>query len=1040
MISPILTKMLAWGVPGGNFGVYPMYMSYMTKGPSAWMPQGIGQIVLSASQLSGDIRSGNLATLISTFSGGGAPTYSNGTTAVGFSRVVGGLSVDNAVRNRAHVAPVYSTATADLHCPGLSSSVNHALVLRTAYMGVTQSGDVTVIESDYTTNHDNQTTQSYPQAITGLDAAIIFDPVEFDFNPVLDVSLRLVPKVLPSPPVANNEFVKFLESRMRDTNDMSYDISNSTNPASTSTSAAFTSQNFCEYLSDNPYLSGQTLGAYYPGSSYPSYAPPNIALRSTDLEITDPSKIMRLNGVNYTPVGYNNPINMLSITFTPGLLKFTLAPDSGYARYLNANGLVLTLLNSRCHWYSPIIGFLSADRVLTPGVSALESGPFIGLSNQRFGFAADTSGVITATADSRSPRTVVDVVRIDRPGPTGTATYFVERYQRDLIAACLSRHLPHTNPDGTEADYFTKGTFLQVTPGAVSVTELEFGHQMVAFPMAQQPEDVWLYYVSMDEEYNYWLNRQELGTGHVSEALLGLEQPPIQMEVFNGSLWMMYASKIVVYNISTKALTTYGSASGVPSKLSAIAIDREASKVYVGHFDGVFEFTNATVAPLTLTSLTAEQARVATCRLVAVNGYLAWPSTDVETYGAENVDWVCRYTVATSTVFAWEYRTIIRDNRIVENILYTDSGSTSNRASIYSVGLRSNGDMLIVHSEVFASDSDKPCMLWFGVNADGTVVRKSEFSSLQGCGTSDPLSSTGYRYTARILRVDDFHYSVYGLPLAKVHGTSDSSLGMCLPNWFTAAVGFPWTSDVRIDDAECTIYRYLQDKSDYYRSSQDVRMTGHLYEESVAALPVGMFYLRACDYPYAVNSVAMVILDQAYSVFVCGVQSPTSIGIELDWNGSSWVHGTAGKAKRARKTHTTAELVNPWTRIAFTNAATFTGLKAYRVKTFPSTSTPIPTMAYYMGDLVPGSYSGTVVSTKTEIPADIASPMYCGIDYERADLLTCVVNGVTLTYVSGSTTPDATHFSMYRNYLYLNSAHVGHSLVLSYSYVKAVEA
>lgn len=1037
MINPILTKMLAWGIPGGSFGVYPMYMNYMSMNSAGG---GMGQITLSASQLNGDIRAGNLATLVATFKGGGAPTYLNGTTAVGFSRSVGGLALDNAVRNRAHGTPAQSTATGDLHCPGLSASVNHALVLRNAYMG-SNSSVYPVLESDFTTDHDVQTTRAYPQVITDLDAAVITDPVEFAFNPVLDVSLRLVPKVLPTPPVANTEFVKFMESRMRDVNNMSYDISNSQSPAYPGASAQLNVQAFCEYLSDNPYLAGQPLGGYYPGNSYSTYTPPSIALRSTDLEVTDPTKLMRLNGVNYTPTGWSDPMSLTTTTYNPGLLKFTLAPDSGYSSYLNPNGLLLTLLSSRCRWYSPVIGFLSADRVLTPGVGAIESGPYIGLSNQMFGFSADSSGAMVATADSRAPRTVVDVARIDRPGPTGTATYFVERYHRSLIAACLSRHLPRANPDGSEADYFTKGTFLQVSPGYTSTTDFEFGHQMVAFPMAQQPEDTWLYYVSMDEEYNYWLNRQELGTGHVSEALLALELPPIQMEVFNGLLWMAYASKIVVYNISTGVTTTYGSSSGVPSQITAIAIDREAGKVYVGHVAGVFEFTNTTAVALTLVTISAAQSRVATCRLVAVNGYVSWTTSDAEVYGYDNVDWVCRYVVATATVQAWEYREVLRDNRSTDNLSYADYyNGASRRASLYAVGLRSNGDMLVMHSEVLASDSDKPNLIWIGVNTDGTLLRKSEFPSLQGCGISDPLSQNGYRYTARILRVDDFHYSIYGLPVLKVRSATDNTLGMCLPNGYSAAVGFPWTSDVRIDDAECTIYRYLQDKSDYYRSSQDIRMTVHQNEQTVAAIPVGLFYLRACDYPYAINSVALVILDQAYSVFVCGVQVPTSIGVELDWDGSSWVHGTAGTAKRARKTHTSSEFVNPWTKIAFSSGATFTGLTAYRVKTFPNTSTPIPTLAYYLGDLVPASVTLTITGTKTLIPADIDSPMYCGIEYERPDLLTCVVNGITLTYVAGAATPDATQFSMYRNYLYLDSSHIGQTLTFSYSYVKAVEA
>jgi len=925
---------------------------------------------------------------------------SNVGSIAGIGRVLDGIEIDNALRNRLLPAE----ASGILNTTGLSDSMNHSAVLQNTYMNHNAGS---IASEDYTDDTNNsgiaEKTPFAPYVIAPLDASVIVDPVELPFNPLLDISMKITPEVtsdagqLTLPSLAS-----LIESRIRDAAS-DYNIGYSGNASSQGGSLIGTARG----STDNPHMIDRM--GYVERSN-----PWLLYLMSTDLEVDDYSKIARLIGTTYIPI--NTPV---SYPYNSQLLKFTIYP----MQELNPNGMCLVAFSRVGSWHSPIVGFLSNNRVKTPGVSQAIGGPVIAPSCQIYGFADNASSKITTTAVTRSPRTVADVIRVDQPGVTGVSTYYVERYQRDLIHTVLTSHLPRKNPDGSKSTYFELGTFLTKAGSDIEANfecgSSQFCLQPVAFAMAQQPEDIWLYYVSMDDNLVYWLNRQELGKAHDSEPLIGLSKPPLQMEVFNGSLWMLHETRIDVYNIATKALVTYGSSSSIPSGLRSLAVDRELSRMYVGHASGVFDFTDKTFTPVAMPQAKPEYLRVATCKLTAVNGFLTWVTNPIEdriSTANRPPNWVVRHEVAVGRTIALSYAMISSTTRMTDSIIASS--------------IRSNGDLLVLHTGTFGSTP--PSLSWLAFDEEGMMHRKSVrhyFGFWQDTYGSD------FRLMSRMFRIDDLHYSVLTLPVWLVQRTLDGTLGL-----FTSTdngMSQPWTGDFRLDDSNCRIYFYPLPKTNRMSSRKASGTAAARYYTPYTPIPFASVYVRACDYEYAKHSATVVILDKCYSLFVCGIQLPTSIGIELDWNGTDWVHGVAGKVNRSRKTHSSSEFINEWTKISFASGQMFDTYTAYQIKTYPSTTMQPCAVSYYAGDLIPTSTTITVVGTETTIPDDINSPSYCGIEYERSDLMTCVVGESTLVYQSG-TTPDETHFSVKKNTVYLHSTHIGKSMTFHYSYVKAV--
>ena len=995
MINVELLKRMVSSIPGGSGGWMSSYMFYM----NSCTHLGLRPVPVTRATLSG-----SAAELNSSFAEmRGMPTLqsANVGSVAGIGRLLDGVELDNARRNRMRQADAIS----DLSTSGVLESMQHSAVLQQTYMSHNYSTD------DQTNDANNSgvaaRTPFAPMVISALDASVLIDPVELAFNPLLDLSIKVIPEVTAQQgPLTLESLPALIESRLRDASS-DYNVGYSGDPSANGGSIIGTDRK----TTDSPHMIDRV--PYYERSN-----PWLLHVLSTNLEVDDYTKIARFIGTTYLP-GSASP----QFHYNSRLLKFMLFPTA----VTNANGICLVAFSRVGAWHSPIIGFLSQDRIKVPGVSNAISGPVVAPSCQIYGFATDASSKITTTAVARSPRTVVDVVRIDQPGLTGTASYFIERYPRDLINTTLTSHLPFKKPDGSKSTYFELGTFLTRAGSDIETQEdngsSQFCLQPVSFAMAQQPEDQWLYYVSMDDNFEYWLNRQELGKAHESEVLCSLTKPPLQMEVFNGHVWMIHETRIVLYEISTRAVTTYGAAAGINMKLKAIAVDRELSKLYVGHTNGVFDFTARVVVPVAMPSARDGQKTVAPCKLTAVNGYLTWVTTAIEDRVSADdrpPNWAVRHEIATGQTLAWSCAIINSSDRHTHSVIATS--------------LRSNGDLIVLHTGTYYNTPTS--LTWFSVGADGIMRRKN---TRHYFGYWEDAYESDYRLTSRIFRIDDHHFSILTIPVRLVQQTLDGTLGLFRDS--DNGPSRPWTGDFRLDDAGCRIYFYPLPKTDRMTARQSVGNEEAHFASPYGPIPFASVYVRACDYEYAKYSSTVVILDKCYSLFVCGTQIPTSIGIELDWDGANWIHGTAGRAKRSRKTHSTPQLINPWSQITFGAGQAFDTYTAYQIKTFPSTSmSTMQAACYYLGDLIPAEATLQIATAATEIPPAINSPSYCGVEYERPELITCSVNGTPLTFHigAGGTTPDETHFYVYKDTLYLHASHIGKTATLNYSYVKAV--
>lgn len=988
MISTEMTKRMVPHIPCGNCGWMSSYMFYMSSN-SIDDNDSIRHISLKDIKLTKSFMSDSSKNIASVFSTA-IPNDISSVHVPGVGRLIDGIEIDNNLRNRT------LGILNELGSNGTTDSINHSLVIQHCYMNSNITGDDTTV--------NGAASQQYtPYIISSLDTSVLVDQVELPFLPILDMSIKVVPEVTANQgPLVLPSMAKIIESRLKDS---ATKYESGKNPVRHGDAVS----------TDNPHMIKNNENA---SDSWLLY------VMSTDLDIDDYTKILRLIGTSYMRPGYVDG----QYYYNSQLLRFTLTKGGGN---FNNNGVCVVAFSRVGAWHSPVIGFLSNDRIRTPGISNVLSGPVTAPSCQIYGFSEVTDKILVS-ALSRQSRTTVNVIRIDKPGITGQSTYFIEKYNRNLIATALTSHLPMVNEDGSKSTYFELGTFLTKAGSDIETYNdcgsSQFCLQPTAFAMAQQPEDTWLYYVSMDDNLKYHLNRQELGKGHVSEPLLLLSKPPIQMEVFNNKVWMVHESRIDVYNIDNGIVDTYNYNDGIPSSLRSIAIDREKNKVYIGHSNGIFDFTSTVMIDIQMPMIEDSHKIIQICGLTAVNGYITWITNKIENRASSigrHQNYVIRHEISTGRTYEWSCASII-------GMPKPNTGMYD--PSMLAASLRSNGDLIVLYSGSYYYNP--PSITIFSVSNNGNIRRKNTRDYF---GYWQDTYGSGYRLMSRIFRIDDLHYSLLTIPVKLIQNTLDGTIGLF--SYSDNGMSQPWTGDFRIDDADNKIYFYPLPKTD--RMAAREMASGSDFDEwkftrAYSPVPWASVYVRACDYEYAKYSSTVVILDKGYSLFVCGAQIPTSIGVELSWNGTSWSHGAAGIPNKAKKTSSEYSNINEWTAISFKEGESFTSHVAYKIRTYPSCSTEHNGVHYYLGDLINDSVVMTVPSTSFNIPNAINSPLYCGIEYEREDLLECTVNGTALSYSYNNKNPNISQFSMYKDTMYINPEHIGKEMALNFSYVKAV--
>lgn len=852
-----------------------------------------------------------------------------------------------------------------------------------------------------------------PYIISPLDPPFPIDPLQSVISPTLDLEITVEPEVKLASNEAQQMLADYLRQRLIASDGSYYDV------------PGYGYSTKVPPVNENPYL---FMDPYV--SSVSSHIP---YIMSSPLEVDDVSKIMRF----MASVGR-------SIVPTPEanvqLLKMRLYPTAGP---MEPNCVALAL-HSGAQFYRPIVAFLANSYAKVAGISSVYRLTASWPSTNTAAQSEDTTGTIAATSTGVRPtRSLRNVVCIDRPGYVGQATYRMERYSRQLVEMSLTSHLPQVNPDGTTAEYFTRGAF--INPGYYT----PYGNwclQPVAFPSAQQPEDTWLYYVSMDELYRFWLNRQELGKAHVSEPLSRLDEPPVQMAVRNGLVYLVYRKSIMVYNVSAATLTSYSvtAALGADAFLTSITVDREKGKIYVGHSAGVFEFTSNAVVPLNVSSISAAQRYVADTKLCAVNGYIAWTTNYAMDRGADAVSGFVRHRVIDSETHYWNYQDLTD-----MHVISYDHGF---KRSIGAVSLRSNGDVVVIYdaSRGYYTQNVGPSLLVCSVDANGVLIRKYIMPIAFGSITYYQRQSLREADLAQLFRVDDFHYVGTLTPVSSIVGhtsydyTSNGPIRMSATEAYIdcghAQSGVKIrVNDFKIDEERAEIRGHrvmhmLDELQDARPTNPESKYTGHY-----AGLPPYSCYVRATERPHAYRSQGLVVLDKAYALFICGMQYTSHNGVDLDWDGADWVHGMADTPRRSKLTHATAQPVSPWLNIAFGGSSYLDGSYCYAVHTYPTRngSAVNSKVLMYLGLLVPSTYTAALGQAATTIPPASDGQEYCGIEYERGDLMTCSVNGTPLTFSANNDSPDNTQFSVIGNVLHVNATHVGKTVEFTHYYVKA---
>lgn len=1039
MVNHELTKrMVVDLLCGGRAGWAPWYSFYMGAG---------SQIGLRTATVP-DSKDVTAATASGQFVGGPRHRdYWNSLDTPGITSVGGRTRFDPALRTRVHDGVATPTIGNKVPTQGDRPGLHHTAVVQNWYMYQAY-------------NNDPKTDARTPYVFADVDPSVMLDPVVATFSYETELSLELKPNITLGAklePQLSESVAALISSKS------AYSVGSTAMYQDSCTFMPSISSNPGYAVSRDPYRTTNafTSAIYRPSGNPYDLTTFRLVQTKSFLDVTDPSKLMRFCSLAHC-ANTSNGVQTLKNP-NPDTLLAGVTTDIED----NTNAQFLVMESSVMNAHKSVVSYMSWNASsLAPGLKPVQVAPWYRPSMHLRGWSNDTSGVVTTASTARAPMRVEDIILPVQAGLPGLAKYRVERYVRSFIEYSLTNHLPHLTPSGTKAEYFTRGVFMprpdgysngaygdSAYNGDEQINAMSYVQQPVAFPAAQAPEDPWLYYVSMDEDYNYWLNRQELGKAHVSEALCALVTPPTQMVVINNKVWLSYPRSVAVFDITSKSLTKYQT--GLPTAMTSVAADREKSKVYIGHTGGVFDFTTCARVDIDLGSLTVDKRVVGETRLRAVNGYLTWVTVaDDQQSGDVYNSYLCWASIADSVVLSWDICEFTgkRDFRAYSY------NNTQRTWGFLASDLRSNGDLVVMHNSA-SGNSQGPNheLTWAKVNINGSIRRM--FTRLHywagALGNDASVSSyvDGVKSRTCLYRIDDLHYSALNVVHSVARRSSYITTAGAAESRNTSYMGRGYyagkvyAKDFRIDDEKQFILVQLSKKptpignTSQYNQSADY--SGNVswlnVEEPNWWLPTFQgVETRPCDMKHAVNSGCVVILNRGYATLFCGLQGSSQLGVELSWSGSEWVPGVAGRPLVARTTHADAQALNPWATAAFSATVPLTYASVYRSVSFPSCVRPKKPWYIYAGDLIEGNvFTGTVAAAMPIPPAEKGYG-YIGIENTRADALSCVLDGTTtLTFVPPGSSPSATQFCITGESLVLHSSHIGKAVELHYAYVRA---
>lgn len=926
------------------------------------------------------------------------------------------LLSDNVVDAATHVRFVRGRQSGAPQAIDLLGGVKQSVVLQNFYMGYVQYGD---------DPEGLQRRMRIPLAVADLDPDVLIDPVPGPFNFETAMDIYMDPDMqgggnVKLSKVAIDAFRARMTAGDRDGNG-SYSI---------------------DGFHLNPYADS------FNSNIHGDTTVPFITSSNLDYDPTRP--MLRFAGFQYGPhVGY-----MLS-DVDPDILKLNLLADPLQIPLINPN-CVLLALHCPMPWYMPVAAVLQGGvlptTVLSPVYKALLNRPSFNV----LGFTANTDPVV-ASFQGRPRIKSRNVITIDRPGTVARGSYRVERYSGDVIEHTLTSHLPYTDCDGNPAKYFTKHSSLVHDNNDTNGMRSLYGClQPVAFPAGQMPEDPWIWFVSMDDEHAMWLNRQEIGKATVAECVARVPSSPIQLVVNATSVFLLYGSELRIWNIADATWTVYTTGVELPSTvMHSIALDREKLRTWVGHENGVFEVIIGGSVDLDLSSIPSAARRVAKQALVAVNGYLAWNTVDYFSQQGEYEpivpSYVVRYNTTNSTVFSWTFRDVTSEGML-------DAYTASYWKQLGKVGLRSNGEILITHSEPVASYSMMMVGLsWFKVRPDGTLFRKHWCQKFSIAGpdatySMNPANPTNHMvYMPPVHRIDDCHYVTGSIPFRyPMQGINPQSREKGLFVFEEETYGTPTLNsagpsqiiEFRLDDEASWLYLHpraysRQADTSVHAGTNQFSDLLNLPSKQDSLIPQFSLVTRGPDFEFALYSMCVVLIDGCYAAIAAGSQHQLPMGIEYDWDGNNWIHKKAGRPPQGRALHNLPHPITPHVSVAFDTGNTgfvFQRSTCYRFDSQPGTTAGIPQASLYLGDYAVVSETVTVDSTGKATVAKAALDTFCGIDVANTKDMYAQIGVLGLTLVASN--PGVNEYAVTKDGVFhFHMSRAGASASITYNFI-----
>lgn len=1053
MINPEFTKRLSLVLGHGGGGWAPWYTFYMGAG---------AQISTRPASLSKSTRALPSSQVGNPFIGGALNhNYWNMYQAPGMSAIGGNMVMTAAFKNRLRDgmnASAFVTSRL-VASQGDAPGMQHTAVAQNWYMNPAYDGDAKV---------DPRT----PLVISELNPSVPLDPVVAPFAYETETTMEVSPEVTVSPNL-ESRMATALKARM--SLNTGYEIGWDWSTAATGLGASYypviADNDMARAVSRDPLMAINT-NVNDAGSSASSASIRTFAFTTgkSMLEVTDTTKLLRSVASVPKAVQGGSYGDAFVRGSKPSILRLGYIDD----RRADMSTQFLCIYSGVSQGHNPVVSYMSGNKTNTVGIQPVQIADWYHQSMNYWGWSTDNTGTLTATSTGvRSPIYQYHTIVPTRSGLPGIGAYRIEGYIKNVIEVSLTNHLPLVGADGKATSYFKNGVFAarpETGDYEDQYEQINGAHmiqQPVAFPTAQEPEDPWLYYVSIDDEFKYHLNRQELGKAHISEELATLQLAPIQMAVLGGKVWMLFRRSIRVYDAALKTTTVYQA--GLPQALTSIAVDREKAQIYVGHTAGVFNITTGSRVDVTLTGLSAAACVVGDTRLKAVNGYLTWITSADDVQSSEiNPNLLIRVNTTTGSVREFEF---------MEFTGKTDmrgSGGDSMQVlwGFVASDLRSNGDLVVLINEAGPQSTHNHSIVWATVKEDGSFRRQFArfYTWERSLGNDRYMQSTdGVRNRVFIFRVDDMHYSLLNVPYAQIRrmnsasSYSQRSKVEARRNGYMGrggAIGYIYATDIRIDDENLFILKDAKRQLNVAGTSNPGRDTGYTgatawHDYMTSGDSVGSqlgistdgyvlpgfngVETRPVDLISAVNSGCVVILNKAYTTLFAGIQSFTQLGVELEWDGNAWVHGTAGKAMRSRTTHTDAAQISPWSQVAFSATVPVSVAKVHKVAVYPGCTRPKRRWYLYAGDLVQTKFTSVLTAAVIDIPKAEDDYSYMGIDYDRTDLMSAKLDGVDLTYNSNYASLTANQFYVPADagVVVLHASAVGKTLEFTYSYVKA---